>query len=83
LGIKNVVALCLTVVVKVAERKNVMSPKVISASRSELEERSAAILARLDTTLESLRRKAEEFSLVGDEWAALEELEEIDFLLRS
>ena len=68
---------------KIAERKSVMSPKVISASRGELEERRAVILGRLDTTLDSLRRKAEEFSLVGDEWATLEELEEIDFLLRN
>lgn len=59
-----------------------MPPKVISASREQLERRRDAILAHLGTTLDDLRRRAEAFSLVGEEWAALEELEDIDYLLR-
>jgi hypothetical protein len=56
---------------------------VVEVTRSQLEARRAAILSSLggDTTLEDLRRRAEEASLAGDEWDAWQQICDIEFLL--
>lgn len=55
-------------------------PEVQDLTLSELNERRMGILERLGMTYEELADKAAARSLVGDEWAAWEELREIDFL---
>jgi hypothetical protein len=55
--------------------------RVKESTRAELEARREEILARLDVSLEELTRRVESSSLVGDEWEAWEELEDIAFLL--
>jgi hypothetical protein len=46
----------------------------------DLNERRNAILDRIGMSYEELAAKAATRSLVGDEWAAWEEIREIDFL---
>lgn len=46
----------------------------------DLRKRRQEILGRLGMTYEDLSAKAAARSLVGDEWAAWEELREIEFL---
>jgi len=55
--------------------------RVRELSPAELEARRGEILRRLGVTLDELTRRAESSSLVGDEWEAWEELEDIAFLL--
>lgn len=50
-------------------------------SRDDLLARRRALLDRLDVALEELRGRAADGLLVGDEWMAWDELQEIDFLL--
>ena len=56
--------------------------RVFEVSREKLENRRRAILDKLDATYDELADKAKRHSLVADEWAAWEELREIDFLLK-
>ena len=46
----------------------------------ELNKRRKAILDRIGMTYEELSAKAAARSLIGDEWAAWEEIRELDFL---
>jgi hypothetical protein len=55
-------------------------PHVQDMTLEELEERRAEILANLGMSYEELAAKAASRSLIGDEWAAWEEIREIDFL---
>jgi hypothetical protein len=50
-------------------------------SQADLEARREEILKRLGTSYDDLAKKAEFRSLVGDEWAAWDELQEINFLI--
>lgn len=50
-------------------------------SRQELLDRRAALLARLGATEEAFRAKVEAGALVGDEWSAWSELQDIEYLL--
>lgn len=58
-------------------------PHVQELSREELSRRREAILERVGMSYEELAAKAAARSLVGDEWAAWEEIREIDFLLET
>jgi hypothetical protein len=61
-------------------REAAAMPEVQDLTLSELNERRRGILERLGMTYQELAEKAAARSLVGDEWAAWEELREIDFL---
>ena len=50
-------------------------------TREELLERRRAVLERLGTSYEELASRADRRALVGDEWSAWDELQEIDFLV--
>jgi len=50
-------------------------------SREELAARRDAILSQLGLTSVELEEKAASGGLVGDEWSAWAEIEEIDYLL--
>lgn len=54
---------------------------VSTPTRAELEEHRAAILRALDLTAEEFAAKVASGGLVGDEWSASAEIEEIDYLL--
>jgi len=58
-------------------------PHVREVSLKELNERRRAILGRVGMSYEELAAKAAARSLVGDEWAAWEEIREIDFLRKT
>jgi hypothetical protein len=53
---------------------------VREVSLRDLNARRKAILNRIGMSYEELAAKAEARSLVGDEWAAWDEIQEIDFL---
>ncbi len=53
---------------------------VQEVSLRELNERRNAVLKRVGMTYDELAAKAAARSLIGDEWAAWEEIREIDFL---
>ena len=55
-------------------------PHVQEVTARELLNRRKAILKRVGVTYEELAAKAAARSLIGDEWAAWDELREIDFL---
>ncbi len=55
-------------------------PEVQDLTLGELDERRRRILEQLGMPYEELAAKAAARSLVGDEWAAWEALQEIDFL---
>ena len=55
--------------------------RVSTPSREDLLSRRAAILRALDLTEEELAAKVASGSLVGDEWSASAEIEEIEYLL--
>jgi hypothetical protein len=58
-----------------------MAPNVLPVSREFLEARRSEILAALGVTRDELANRALNFSLSGEEWEALTELEEIEYLL--
>lgn len=58
-------------------------PHVQELSVEELARRREAILERVGMSYDELAEKAAARSLVGDEWAAWEEIREIDFLGRT
>lgn len=58
-----------------------MTPLVVTETRESLLVRRAAILSALGMTLEEFRLLGGTRTLTGDEWEALEELDEIAFLL--
>ena len=55
--------------------------RVRTPSREDLLRRRAAILSALDLTDEEFAEKVASGGLVGDEWSASAELEEIEYLL--
>jgi hypothetical protein len=55
-------------------------PHVQEVSIRDLNARRKAILERIGMSCDELAAKAAARSLVGDEWAAWEEIREIDFL---
>jgi hypothetical protein len=55
-------------------------PHVQEMTLEELEERRKAILSRVGMSYTELAQKARAHALVGDEWAAWDEIREIDFL---
>lgn len=55
--------------------------RVSTPSREDLLSRRAAILSALDLTEEELAAKMATGGLVGDEWSASVEIEEIEYLL--
>jgi hypothetical protein len=55
-------------------------PQVQELSAEELDGRRAEILRQAGLSYVELASRAEARSLVGDEWAAWEEIREIDFL---
>jgi hypothetical protein len=55
-------------------------PRVQEVTLRELDARRKAVLKRVGMTYEELAAKAADRSLVGDEWAAWEEIREVDFL---
>ena len=58
-----------------------MAPRTITVSREELLERRGEILASLGMSLDEFQERVERESLIGDEWYAAEDLDEIEFLL--
>ncbi len=58
-----------------------MPPNVIPASREDLEARHDALLKQAGLSREELQARREAYSLTGEEWEILTELEEIEFLL--
>jgi hypothetical protein len=55
-------------------------PHVQELTNGELDERRQAILNRVGLTYEELAQRATARSLAGEEWAAWDEIREIDFL---
>lgn len=58
-----------------------MSTKVRSVTEEELVARRAAILRELGLTSDELDAKVKSGGLVGHEWSAWSEIEDIDYLL--
>jgi hypothetical protein len=58
-----------------------MTVELIDVTRHELQRRRAAILARIGTPLDELRRRAADHVATPEEREVLIELEEVDFLL--
>ena len=56
-------------------------PQVQELSAEELTTRRREILRQVGVSYEELASRAEARSLVGNEWAAWEEIRQIDFLL--
>ena len=54
--------------------------RVQNVTRRDLDKRRKRILADIGMSYEELAARAAARSLVGDEWAAWEEIKEIDFL---
>jgi hypothetical protein len=54
---------------------------VVEVSRHTLLERRARILERVGADLQEFTERARSFSLVGDEWDAWDQLQNISFLL--
>jgi len=59
-----------------------MTPRLVTVTREELLARQERVLERLGMPLEEFERLRETGTLVGDEWFAAEDLDEIEFLLR-
>jgi hypothetical protein len=55
-------------------------PRVQELTTEQLEERRRAILKQVGMTYAELASKARSHALVGDEWAAWDEIREIEFL---
>jgi hypothetical protein len=66
---------------EVGPRLTDMSTKVRKVTTEDLTERRAAILQELGITDAELRAKVEGGGLVGREWSAWSEIEDIDYLL--
>lgn len=60
-----------------------MSTLVRHVSREELEARRAEILSELGLTADEFEAKVTSGGLVGREWSAWSEIEDIDYLLGS
>ncbi|WP_159623038.1 hypothetical protein [Ruania rhizosphaerae] len=58
-----------------------MSPRTITVTRDELLERREQILQHLGVDRRTFERRVAEGALVGDEWYAAQDREEIAFLL--
>lgn len=58
-----------------------MTPRTVAVTREELTARRGRILASLGVTREEFDSRVKAGSLLGDEWYAAEDLEEIAFLL--
>lgn len=56
-------------------------PHIQDVTADELNARRKAILDRVGMSYRELAAKAAARSLIGDEWAAWDEIREIDFLL--
>ncbi|GGM70859.1 hypothetical protein GCM10012275_46630 [Longimycelium tulufanense] len=54
---------------------------VVHVTRDELLQRRDEILQRFHVTLEEFQQRAQNASLVGDEWEAWEELKDVAYLL--
>ena len=54
---------------------------VMRMSRQDLDAQREAILKQVGISCDELARRAASRSLVGDEWAAWDEIRDIDFLL--
>ncbi len=57
-----------------------MAP-TITRTRKQLEDRRIEILTKLRMTLDEFAQVVETSTLSGEEWEALDQLEEVDFLL--
>jgi hypothetical protein len=68
-------------VYKTAEEGRIMAPNVMPVTREELLVRREALLSRVGLTREALAERADTYSLSGDEFETLTEIEEIEFLL--
>lgn len=55
-------------------------PEVQELTIRELEARRAEVLREVGLSYEELKHRAEARSLAGDEWAAWDEIRQIDFL---
>ena len=55
-------------------------PHIQEVTLEALNARRKAVLDRIGMSYEELAAKAEAGSLIGDEWAAWDEIREIDFL---
>jgi hypothetical protein len=55
-------------------------PQVQELSTEDLDVRRDEILSRVGLSYEQLEQRADTRSLVGDEWAAWDEIRQIDFL---
>ncbi|GAA1970068.1 hypothetical protein GCM10009798_33470 [Nocardioides panacihumi] len=64
-----------------AARYRVAMTKTDFPTRERMEDRRSEILADLGISVEELVRRAEEGELVGDEWLAWAEIEELGYLL--
>lgn len=58
-----------------------MAPRTVPVTREELTTRRERILAGLGVTRDEFESRIEAGALLGDEWYAAEDLEEIAFLL--
>lgn len=58
-----------------------MAPNVLTVTRDELLARREELLTQAGLTLEELRSRAGTYSLSGEEWELVTELDHIDFLL--
>jgi hypothetical protein len=68
-------------VYETVEEVGTMAPNVMPVTREELLARRDALLSRVGLTREALAERANTYSLSGDEFETLTEIEEIEFLL--
>jgi hypothetical protein len=62
-------------------RREVSVSRVVAVTRAQLAKRRAEVLANLNLGVDELRRARDTRGLTSEEWDALEEIDEIDFLL--
>ncbi len=58
-----------------------MTPNVLQVTREELLQRKERLLQSLGMTREQLAERAESYSLTGQEWDVLTQVEDVEFLL--
>jgi hypothetical protein len=58
-----------------------VASRVREVTREELEHRKQAILTRVRMTYDEFAERAEQYTLVGEEWSAWSEMRVIEFLL--